>query len=145
MRTTQEVSWRNGWRRGVGARFIVPLHSGAWHRCGVSPGAVLDDGTNGGARAMVELRDKQILVGAEPWIVMAGEIHYFRLARGDWQDRLDKLKAVGGNTVAAYIPWLWHELPDGTLDLDGRTRPERDLGAFVDLCRDNGLWFFARP
>lgn len=93
----------------------------------------------------IELRDQRILIDGRPRLVMAGEVHYFRLRREEWPDRLAKLAAAGCNTVASYIPWLWHELPDGSFDLDGRTRPERDLGAFVDLCRDNGLWFFARP
>ena len=52
---------------------------------------------------------------------------------------------VGCTCVASYIPWLFHELPDGTIDLTGRTRPERDLGAFIDLCAERGLTFFARP
>lgn len=65
--------------------------------------------------------------------------------RSPCQDRLDKAKAAGLNTVATYLPWLWHELPDGTVDLTGRTRPERDLGAFLDLCHTNGLHVIARP
>ena len=76
---------------------------------------------------------------------MAGEVHYFRVARSQWADRLDKLLEVGCTCVASYIPWLFHELPDGTIDLTGRTRPERDLGAFIDLCTERDLTFFARP
>ena len=38
--------------------------------------------------------------------------------------------------VASYIPWLFHELPDGTIDVTGETRPERDVGAFIDLAAD---------
>ncbi|HEY6739334.1 MAG TPA: beta-galactosidase, partial [Actinopolymorphaceae bacterium] len=88
---------------------------------------------------------KQILLDGRPRLAMSGEVHYFRLRREEWADRLDKLVEAGCNTVASYIPWLWHELPDGTLDLTGRSRPERDLGTFVDLCADRGLLFVARP
>ncbi|WP_333688428.1 beta-galactosidase [Methylococcus capsulatus] len=94
---------------------------------------------------MIELRDKTILIDGRPRLVLSGEVHYFRLRREDWQDRLDKLKAAGCNTVASYIPWLCHETVEGRIDLDGRSRPELDLGAFIDLCRANGLWFIARP
>jgi hypothetical protein len=76
---------------------------------------------------------------------MCGEVHYFRLARDDWAGRLKSLKDAGCTAVASYIPWLWHELPDGTLDVTGRTRPERDIAAFIDLCREHDLWFIARP
>jgi beta-galactosidase len=94
---------------------------------------------------MVEIRSRRILIGGEPVIVMAGEVHYFRVARDEWEDRIRAAVEVGCTAVASYIPWLWHELPDGTIDVTGRTRPERDVAAFVDLCRDHGLWFVARP
>ncbi len=94
---------------------------------------------------MIDIVDKQIVIDGVPRLVLSGEIHYFRLDRSDWQDRIDRLKDAGGNAVASYIPWLWHELPDGSLDLTGESRPERDLAGFIDLCASNGLWFFARP
>ena len=94
---------------------------------------------------MIEIHDRQILIDGQPRIVLCGEIHYFRLPRAVWQDRLDKLKAAGCNAVASYVPWLCHEPVEGEIDLAGQTRPELDLGAFIDLCRDNGLWFVVRP
>ena len=94
---------------------------------------------------MIELRDRRIVIDGTPTMIMAGEVHYFRVARAEWADRLDKLAEIGCRCVASYIPWLFHELPDGTFDLTGRTRPERDLGAFIDLCAERGLTFFARP
>jgi len=94
---------------------------------------------------MVEIRHRQILIDGKPRIVLCGEIHYFRLQRTDWQDRIDKLKASGCNCLASYVPWICHEPLEGAVDLDGRTRPELDLGGFIDLCADNGLWFVVRP
>lgn len=95
--------------------------------------------------ASVTCRDKQILIDGEPAVVLAGEIHYFRLKRADWQSRLDRAKEAGLNAIATYIPWMWHETVDGSIDVTGRTRPERDPGAFLDLCRDNGFHVIARP
>src|SRR3982751_749662 len=94
---------------------------------------------------MIDIKDKQILIDGTPCLIVSGEVHYFRLKRQDWQDRLDKLKACGCNMVASYVPWLCHEPVEGQVDLTGRTRPELDLGAFIDLCKENGLYFFARP
>jgi beta-galactosidase len=94
---------------------------------------------------VTEIRDRQILIDGEPRIVMCGEIHYFRVARDQWRDRIESLRAAGANTVASYIPWLFHELPDGSIDVDGTTRPERDVAAFIDLCAELGMWFLARP
>jgi beta-galactosidase len=78
-------------------------------------------------------------------LVLSGEIHYFRLGADEWADRLDAAVATGLNTVATYVPWLVHELADGTFDVTGRTRPELDLGAFLDLCAERGLAVVARP
>lgn len=94
---------------------------------------------------MIEISNRQIVIDGRPRILLCGEIHYFRLRRDEWQDRIDKLRAAGFNAVASYIPWLCHEPVEGSFDLDGHTRPELDVGAFIDLCRDNGLLFFARP
>jgi len=94
---------------------------------------------------MIEIRRKRIVIEGTPRILLSGEVHYFRLSRDAWADRLDKLVAAGCNTVASYIPWLCHEKPDGSFDLDGRTRPDLDLGAFIDLCAERGLYFLARP
>jgi beta-galactosidase len=94
---------------------------------------------------MIELKNKRILIDGKPRIIISGEVHYFRLKRADWQDRITKLKEAGCNCVASYVPWLCHEFVEGQIDLDGRGRPELDLGAFIDLCRENGLYFFVRP
>ncbi|WP_010196755.1 beta-galactosidase [Bacillus sp. m3-13] len=94
---------------------------------------------------MIEIKNKQILIDGSPVLIMCGEIHYYRLERKDWQDRINKLKDAGCNAVATYIPWLCHEPVEGQMDLDGRTRPELDLGAIIDLCAANDLYFFARP
>ncbi|MBA2469406.1 MAG: beta-galactosidase [Chloroflexia bacterium] len=94
---------------------------------------------------MIEVRDKRIVIDGTPRLLISGEIHYFRLKRDEWDDRIVKLKAAGGNTVASYIPWLCHELETGEIDLDGHTRPELNLGAFIDLCASHDMYFFARP
>ncbi|WP_370295777.1 beta-galactosidase [Rossellomorea marisflavi] len=94
---------------------------------------------------MIEIKNKQIIIDGKPELLMVGEIHYFRLARKDWQDRIDKLKDAGCNAVASYVPWVVHEQKAGEIDLDGRTRDEHDLGAYIDLCQENGLYFFVRP
>ncbi|MBS4223615.1 beta-galactosidase [Lederbergia citrea] len=94
---------------------------------------------------MIEIKNKQILIDGKPQLIMCGEIHYFRLDREGWQDRIDKLKLSGCNAVATYVPWVIHEPVEGQIDLAGETRPELDLRAFIDLCRENDLYFFVRP
>ncbi|MEU5725554.1 beta-galactosidase [Micromonospora sp. NPDC047738] len=93
----------------------------------------------------VLLRDRRILINGRPELLLAGEVHYFRLARVDWADRLDLLRDCGADTVATYVPWLWHELPDGSVDLIGRTHEQRDLAGFLDLAHQHGLRAVVRP
>ncbi|GAA1876137.1 beta-galactosidase [Lapillicoccus jejuensis] len=93
----------------------------------------------------VELARHRILEDGEPRLVLAGEVHYFRVPREQWGQRLDLVREVGCTTVASYVPWLWHELPDGSIDVTGATRPERDLGAFLDLCHERGFDVLVRP
>lgn len=94
---------------------------------------------------MIELREGQFVIDGEPQVVMCGEVHYFRVPRAEWEQRLDLVVETGCRAVASYLPWLFHELPDGRIDVTGQTRPERDIAAFIDLCRDRDLWFVARP
>lgn len=93
----------------------------------------------------VQLSRRRILINGKPRQIFAGEVHYFRLKPEDWGDRLDKLKASGCDTVATYIPWIWHELADGTIDLCGTTHPQRNLTGFLDMCEERGLDVIARP
>lgn len=94
---------------------------------------------------MIEIKNRQILIDGKPQLLMCGEIHYYRLDRKDWQDRIDKLMAAGCNAVASYVPWLVHEPVEGQVDLTGESRPELDLAAYIDLCKENGLYFLVRP
>ncbi|TCC27264.1 beta-galactosidase [Kribbella speibonae] len=96
-------------------------------------------------RGQITLRSTQIEVAGTPTLLLSGEVHYFRLRRDEWADRLTQARDAGLDTIASYIPWIWHEVPNGDLDLTGRTSPERDLPAFIDLCDSLGLRFLARP
>ena len=94
---------------------------------------------------MAFLKDRKFFVGGKPVLVLSGEVHYFRLDRGEWHDRIRKAKQSGCNAIASYIPWMFHEETEGQIDLTGSRRREHDLGAFIDLCKAEGLWFIARP
>ena len=81
----------------------------------------------------------------KPLFIHSGEFHYFRTPADQWAHRLSLLRAAGFNTVAAYIPWLWHQPEPEVSDLDGHTHPMRNLAGFLDLAADMGLFIIARP
>ncbi|XP_057605431.1 beta-galactosidase-1-like protein 2 [Hippopotamus amphibius kiboko] len=74
------------------------------------------------------------------WI-FGGSVHYFRVPREYWRDRLLKMKACGLNTLTTYVPWNLHEPERGKFDFSGNL----DLEAFVLLAAEVGLWVILRP
>lgn len=92
----------------------------------------------------IEVRDGKVLIDGAPEMIISGEVHYYRLKREEWQDRLSKLKEAGLNAVASYIPWLCHEEEEGVFDF-GSERENLDVEGFIELCQENGLYFIGRP
>jgi len=80
----------------------------------------------------VAFKDGNFVLGGKPFFLYSGEIHYFRIPKNKWKDRLSKLKSAGFNTVSSYIPWIWHETQEGQKDFTGETCPERDVLSFID-------------
>ncbi|XP_036210353.1 beta-galactosidase-1-like protein 2 [Myotis myotis] len=74
------------------------------------------------------------------WI-FGGSVHYFRVPKAYWRDRLLKMKACGLNTLTTYVPWNLHEPQRGTFDFSGNL----DLEAFVRMAEEVGLWVILRP
>jgi len=86
-------------------------------------------------------RGEHFLLDGKPFQVLSGEMHYARIPRACWRDRLKKLKAMGLNTVSTYMFWNFHELRPGEFDFTGR----RDVAAFVRTAQEEGLWVILRP
>ncbi len=91
------------------------------------------------------IKNNQFWLNDEPLFLHAGEFHYFRTPADQWAHRLGLLRAAGFNTVATYIPWLWHQPQPHLSDLDGHTHPMRNLAGFLDLAADMGFFIIARP
>lgn len=77
----------------------------------------------------------------EKHTVISGAIHYFRVPREYWRDRLTKLRECGFNTVETYVCWNLHEKEEGKFDFSGIL----DLGAFLDTAAELGLDAIVRP
>ena len=80
-----------------------------------------------------------------PIVLRSAELQYFRVPSDQWAESIDKLRAAGCNAIASYIPWSWHEPEQGQYDFIGQTDPQRDVVRFLELVRDAGLVFLARP
>ena len=89
----------------------------------------------------VSYDDKAFIVGGRKIWIASGAIHYFRVPRELWRDRLLKLKRAGLNTVETYVAWNSHEPREGHFDFSGAL----DLDAFLSLAEELGLWIIVRP
>ena len=87
-----------------------------------------------------EIKDNFYLDG-KPYKIISGSIHYFRTVPQYWQDRLEKLIAMGCNTVETYIPWNMHEPKKGQFVFNGML----DVVGFVKLAQKLGLYVILRP
>ncbi len=92
------------------------------------------------AMGKFEIKDNFYLDG-KPFKLISGSIHYFRVVPEYWRDRLEKLKAMGANTVETYIPWNAHESKKGQFNFEGRL----DLVRFVKTAQELGLYVILRP
>jgi beta-galactosidase len=86
---------------------------------------------------------KSYILNGERKFLVSGEVHYFRVPKEDWEERLFLLKEAGGNCVATYIPWILHEPVEG--DIRFGDIPQRDLKSFLELCRELDLMVICRP
>ncbi|XP_073771218.1 beta-galactosidase-1-like protein 2 isoform X2 [Danio rerio] len=83
----------------------------------------------------------QFTLGGKPFRILGGSLHYFRLPRAYWRDRMVKMKACGLNTVTVDVPWSLHQPQKEELHFQGGL----DLEAFLQLAADVGLWVILRP
>jgi beta-galactosidase GanA len=83
----------------------------------------------------------EFVLNGRPFQIMAGEIHFQRIPREYWGDRLAKVRAAGLNTVCTYVFWNALEPEPGQWDFSG----QNDLAAFIRTARRAGLWVVLRP
>jgi beta-galactosidase len=81
------------------------------------------------------------LLNGEPFRVLAGAIHYFRVHPDHWADRIRKARLMGLNAIETYVAWNAHSPARGTFDTSGQL----DLARFLDLIQAEGMYAIVRP
>src|SRR5271168_1973792 len=77
----------------------------------------------------------------KPFQIISGAIHYPRVPRAYWRDRLKKARAMGLNTVETYVFWNEHETSPGQFDFSG----QKDVAEFIREAQQEGLHVILRP
>lgn len=80
-----------------------------------------------------------MLDGRRVWIT-SGAIHYSRVPRAHWAERIALAKRAGLNTIETPIFWSVHEPRPGALDFTG----DNDLRAFVQLVGEARMYCILR-
>src|SRR5579875_4078406 len=83
----------------------------------------------------------QFTLDGQPFQVISGEMHYARIPRAYWRDRLRMAKAMGLNTITVYTFWNEHEPKPGVFDFSG----DNDVAEFIREAQQEGLYVILRP
>lgn len=88
-----------------------------------------------------EIKDNKFLYDGEKVQLICGEMHYPRIPVEYWRDRMQRAKAMGLNTVSAYVFWAVHEPQPGEFNFEGQA----DIARFVEIAAEEGLFVLLRP
>ncbi|XP_071774487.1 beta-galactosidase-1-like protein [Centroberyx gerrardi] len=89
----------------------------------------------------IDYKNNCFLKDGKPFQYISGSIHYSRIPRYYWKDRLVKMYMAGLNAVQIYVPWNFHESVQGVHNFTG----DRDLEHFLDVANQTGLLVILRP
>jgi beta-galactosidase GanA len=88
-----------------------------------------------------KVSENRFLLTGNPFRIFSGEMHYNRIPKEYWKDRLTKLKAAGLNTLCTYVFWNQHEPTPGNFDFSGSL----DVAEYIRVAHSLGLKVLLRP
>jgi beta-galactosidase len=93
------------------------------------------------AQHQFAIGDSTFLLDGKDFQMISAEMHYPRVPREAWRQRMKMAKAMGINTIGTYVFWNVHEPQKGNYDFAGN----HDIAAFVKTAQEEGLWVVLRP
>lgn len=88
-----------------------------------------------------DIGDQDFLLDGEPFRVLSGAIHYFRVHPDHWADRIHKARLMGLNTIETYVAWNLHAPQQDAWDVSGQL----DLARFLRAVAAEGMHAIVRP
>ena len=88
-----------------------------------------------------EIGKDNFLLDGQAFQIRCGELHFARVPQEYWRHRIKMMKALGMNTICAYLFWNFHERTPGEFKWDG----EADVAEFCRIAQEEGLWVILRP
>ncbi|QEM04019.1 beta-galactosidase [Mucilaginibacter rubeus] len=94
------------------------------------------------AKHSFKIADGNFIYDGKPIQIHSGEMHFARIPKAYWKQRLQMLRAMGMNAVATYVFWNHHEVSPGVWDFK---TDNRDIREFVKTAQQEGLMVILRP
>ena len=88
------------------------------------------------------LSKSEFLLDGNPYQIISGEIHPARVPAEYWKHRIKMAKAMGCNTIAAYIFWNYHEIKKDIFDF--RTG-NHSISQFIRMVQNEEIFLILRP
>ncbi len=89
-----------------------------------------------------KLEKSEFMLDGKPFQIISGEIHPARIPAEYWRHRIQMTKAMGCNTIAAYVFWNYHESKPGVFDFK---TGNHNLSQFIRLVQEEGMFLILRP
>ncbi|WP_317367690.1 beta-galactosidase [uncultured Tyzzerella sp.] len=90
---------------------------------------------------MLKIVGEDFYYNNEKTTIISGAIHYFRMFKEQYKDRLLKLKACGFNAIETYVAWNIHEPEKGQFVWEDFY----SLKEFLEIAKELDLMVFLRP
>ena len=105
------------------------------------PVAMANSPAGRGSERGLTMADGRFVLEGKPFQIISGEMHYARIPREYWHNRLKLARAMGLNSITTYVFWNLHEPQPGTYDFAG----QKDVAAFIRMAQEEGLHVILRP
>ena len=96
----------------------------------------------GQAKHTFAISDGAFRYDGKPIQIHSGEMHFARIPKEYWRQRLKMLRAMGLNTVATYVFWNYQETSPGVWDFK---TGNHDVREFIKIAQQEGLMVILRP
>ncbi len=89
-----------------------------------------------------KLEKSEFLLDGKPFQIISGEMHPARIPAEYWRQRIQMAKAMGCNTIAAYVFWNYHESEPGVFDFQ---TGNHNIAQFIRMVQEEGMFLILRP
>ncbi|KAI7815105.1 beta-galactosidase [Rhyzopertha dominica] len=104
--------------------------------------------TSGGITSGLSVDKPYFTLNERNITLYSGAMHYFRVPKEYWRDRLRKMRAAGLNAIETYVPWNLHEPQQAVFDFgqgDFEMSDFLDIREFFKIVQEEDLFAIVRP